>query len=60
VVSHWKETGSKGVQKDRADYYNKIPFAEILPWYLNSSEGAQKERFDPEVGADFRGPGEKK
>ena len=58
VVSHWNSTGSQGVQKDRTAYYNTVPFAEILPWYLNSSEGAQKEPFDPEVGPDFRGPGE--
>jgi Domain of unknown function (DUF4157) len=60
VVRHWKSAGSKTVQKDRAAWYNKVPFEEILPWYLNSSEGAEKERFTPqvEVGPDFRGPGE--
>ena len=58
VVDHWNDKGRRVVHKIRTDAYNKIPF-EILPWSRNSSEGAKKSGlFKPEVGPDFRGPGE--
>lgn len=58
VVEHWNDLGGRmGVQKDRKDFFSKPPF-EILPWYLNSSEGSGGVRLNDEVGPDFRGPGE--
>ncbi|HYO17835.1 MAG TPA: hypothetical protein VES02_04090, partial [Dermatophilaceae bacterium] len=58
VVEHWNDLGGRmGVQKDRKEFYSKPPF-EILPWFLNSSEGSGGIGLNPEVGPDFRGPGE--
>ena len=63
VVAHWNDgkggtrAGRYGVQSERKAFFSAGPF-EILPRFLNSSEGSAGEKLDPEVGQDFRGPGE--
>jgi hypothetical protein len=59
VVEHWNDMGGRmGVQKDRKAFFSQPPF-EILPRFLNSSEGSGGIGLEPEVGPDFRGPREK-
>ncbi|MUN61963.1 hypothetical protein GMA12_02180 [Kocuria sediminis] len=62
VVEDWnKEGGGHTTQQpQRKAFFSAGPF-EVLPWFLNSSEGSGpgRERMCPEVGPDFRGPGEK-
>lgn len=57
VVEHWNDSGRLGRQAGRIAFFSKPPF-EILPHFLNSSEGSGGARLEPEVGPDFRGPGE--
>ena len=64
VVSHWNtgaggtRPGRLGIQSERKEFFSQGPF-EILPSYLNSSEGSEGETLIPEVGPEFRGPKEK-
>lgn len=58
VVEHWNVMGGRmGVHKDRTAFFSKGPF-EVLPRFLNSAEGSGGISLNPEVGPDFRGPGE--
>jgi phage tail protein X len=59
VVVHWNDQGGNDTsQGERRDFYNEISGMEIMPKSENSSLGAQMaDRYTPNVGPDFRGPG---
>jgi hypothetical protein len=58
VVQDWNDSGRLSVQAPRKAFFSAGDL-EILPWWLNSSEGSGGITLVDEVGPDFRGPGEK-
>jgi hypothetical protein len=58
VVQNWNEEGRFTVQGPRKDFFSAGDL-EILPWFLNSSEGSGGVSMVDEVGPDFRGPKDK-
>ena len=57
VVQDWNDHGRFTTQEPRKTFFSAGEL-EILPRWLNSSEGSGGVRLNPEVGPDFRGPGE--
>ncbi|WP_326741880.1 hypothetical protein [Streptomyces sp. NBC_01768] len=59
LADHWTNRGgSNTTQAARHAYYNLIDNLAILCNSCNSSKNSGGERYEPQVGASFRGPGE--
>ncbi|MBC7977122.1 MAG: hypothetical protein H7138_19275, partial [Myxococcales bacterium] len=63
VYDHWNTEGSNSTQNDRLNFYNHTSDLRLTAWNNNSADGAKAAaegaRYKPNVGPNFRGPGEK-
>ena len=63
VVDHWNSTGNNTRQTARLDFYSNTGGLRLVSWSNNSTDGALAgaagDRYQPQVGPDFRGPGDK-
>ena len=59
VSEHWNtKSGNNTTQETRKTWYRVTSNLEVISDKLNSSRAKKEKKYEPDVGADFRGPGE--